>query len=116
MEFCDECGNLMLAATVDGKKVFKCKCGAVKELSEEKTQDYKIRKKIEHSPRDEVTNSKQITEWKDKNLRSTISNFKCRHCGYTKAQLETRQTRSADEGMTHFIICLGCGNMFKIGS
>ncbi|MFX1312538.1 MAG: zinc ribbon domain-containing protein, partial [Promethearchaeota archaeon] len=43
-------------------------------------------------------------------------NFKCPSCGYSKAHLVTRQTRSADEGMTHFIICLKCGRHIKIGS
>ena len=54
--------------------------------------------------------------WKEKNLRSTIKDFKCPICGYDKAHLETRQTRRADEGMTHFITCLKCGKMKKIGS
>lgn len=116
MEFCDECGGLMLPSKVDGRKVFKCKCGAIKEFSDEKSDQYKVKTKIEHSYREEVTNTKEITKWKEKNLESTIKNFRCRKCGYDKAQLETRQTRSADEGMTHFIICLKCGKMIKIGS
>jgi len=116
VEFCDECGSLMLPTMVDGKKVFKCKCGAIKPISEDKTEEYKIKTTIEHSVREEVTNIKDIMAWKEKNLRSTIKDFKCSRCGYTKAHLETRQTRSADEGMTHFITCLNCGKMYKIGS
>ena len=71
---------------------------------------------MEHSVRDELTTASEILKWKEENLKSTIKNFKCPKCGYDKAQLETRQTRSADEGMTHFIICLRCGKMIKIGS
>ena len=116
MEFCDECGGMMLPSTIDGEKVFKCKCGAIKPFSEERSESYKIKTKIEHSIRNEVVNVIDIMKWKDENLKSAIKDFKCRRCGYNKAQLETRQTRSADEGMTHFLICLKCGSMIKIGS
>jgi len=117
LEFCDECGGgMMLPSTVNGKKVFKCKCGATKPFTEEKSNSYRIKTKIEHSIREEVTNLNEFMKWKEVNLRSSIKNFKCRRCGYDKAHLETRQTRSADEGMTHFITCLKCGKMIKIGS
>ncbi len=107
---------MMLPSLVDGKKVFKCRCGAIKPFSAEKSESYKITTKIEHSIRDEVSNVSEMMRWKEEHLRSTIKNFKCPQCGYNKAHLETRQTRSADEGMTHFIICLKCGKMKKIGS
>jgi len=116
MEFCNECGGMMLPASINGKKVFKCKCGAIKPFSEGHSESYKLTTKIEHSVREEVTSLNELRDWKQENLKSSIKNFKCPRCGYDKAQLETRQTRSADEGMTHFIICLNCGKMKKIGS
>ena len=116
MEFCDECGSMMLPSTVEGKKVFKCRCGAIKDFSDDKSDAYRLTTKIEHSIRSEVTNLKEVIKWKEENLRSTIKNFKCPSCGYNKAHLETRQTRRADEGMTHFITCLKCGRHIKIGS
>ena len=116
MEFCDECGGMMLPSKVNGKKAFKCKCGAIKDFSEEKSGAYKLTRKIEHPVRNEVMNLTEVMNWKDQYLRSTIKDFKCPSCGYTKALLETRQTRSADEGMTHFITCLKCGRNIKIGS
>jgi DNA-directed RNA polymerase subunit M/transcription elongation factor TFIIS len=116
MEFCDECGGMMFPSSANGIKVFKCKCGAIKPFSEEKSGFYKFKTKIEHPARSELTNLTEIMAWKDKNLKSSIKNFKCPRCGYTKAHLETRQTRRADEGMTHFITCLKCGKMKKIGS
>ncbi len=116
MQFCDECGSMLLPSTVNGVKVFKCKCGAIKPLSETETESYKIKTVIEQPIRNEVTNLSDVMKWKEENLRSSIKNFKCSKCGYDKAHLETRQTRSADEGMTHFITCLKCGKMRKIGS
>jgi DNA-directed RNA polymerase subunit M len=116
MEFCDECGSLMMPSKKAGKNIFKCKCGAVKAFSKDQERSYKLKKRIKHSPKEELTSAAEILDWKDKNLKSTIKDFRCPKCGYDKAQLETRQTRSADEGMTHFIICLKCGKMLKIGS
>lgn len=118
VEFCDECGGLMLPTKDDiGKKIFKCKsCGKTKPLDIVEENHYTIKKKIEHSVRGEITSASAILKWKDENLKSAIKDFKCPKCGYNKAAIETRQTRSADEGMTHFIICLKCGKMKKIGS
>jgi DNA-directed RNA polymerase subunit M/transcription elongation factor TFIIS len=106
----------MFPSSLNGQKVFKCKCGYTKPFLEEKSESYKISTKILHPIRDEVTNLTDVMDWKEENLRSSIKNFKCPRCGYDKAHLETRQTRSADEGMTHFITCLKCGKMKKIGS
>lgn len=116
MEFCDKCGSMMLPSTLEGKVILKCKCGAIKPFSEETSESYKVHTKIEHPIRNEVTNLSEVLSWKEENLRSSIKDFKCPSCGYDKAHLETRQTRSADEGMTHFIICLKCGRHIKIGS
>lgn len=116
MEFCDECGGMMFPKTLNGQKVLKCKCGFTKPFQEENLKSYKISTKIDHPVREEVTVITDVMDWKEKNLRSSIKDFKCPRCGYDKAHLETRQTRSADEGMTHFITCLKCGKMKKIGS
>jgi len=117
MEFCDECGAFLLPSKgEDGKKVFRCKCGAIKPFSEEQTQNYRVSTKIEQPIRNEVTSVAEMLKWKDDHFTSSIKNFKCSQCGYDKAHIETRQTRSADEGMTHFITCLKCGKMRKKGS
>ena len=116
MEFCDECGGLMFPTEIDKKTVFKCKCGHVIPFSEEKSESYTIKKKGKQSLRNEVISASGMIKWKKENLRSAIKDFKCSKCGYTKASLFTSQRRSADEGMTHFIICLKCGKMIKIGS
>jgi len=116
MQYCDECGSMMLPSTVNSQKVFKCKCGYIKPLLEENADSYILKTKIKQPIREEVSNLTEVMKWKDEYLRSSIKGFRCRRCGYNKAHLETRQTRSADEGMTHFITCLKCGKMIKIGS
>ncbi|MHA1687913.1 MAG: transcription factor S [Promethearchaeota archaeon] len=116
VKFCDTCGGLMLPTTIEGKKMFKCKCGAVEPFDDQESDSYVLTTKVKHSAREEITNAAEILKWKEDNLRSSIKNFRCPKCGYDKCQLETRQTRRADEGMTHFIICLKCGKMIKIGS
>lgn len=39
--------------------------------------------------------------------------FKCRKCGSKKTQYYQMQTRSADEPMTTFVTCCGCGLKWK---
>lgn len=118
VEFCDDCGGMLLSSKdEDGNQVLKCRsCGWTRPIKESDGVEYTVKRKIEHSVREEVQSATAIMKWKDKYLKSVIKDFKCRKCGYDKAALETRQTRSADEGMTHFIICLKCGKMIKIGS
>ena len=40
--------------------------------------------------------------------------FQCRKCKSKKTTYYSLQTRSADEPMTNFITCLGCGNRWKM--
>ncbi len=47
MQFCDECGSMMLPSILNGEKVFKCKCGAIKPLSDTNSNSYKIKTIIE---------------------------------------------------------------------
>ncbi len=90
----------MPPSVINDQKVFKCKCGAIKPFSNNKSEAYIVSTKIKHPIRNEVTNLSEVMEWKEKNLRSSIKDFKCRKCGYDKANLKTRQTRSTDEEMT----------------
>jgi DNA-directed RNA polymerase subunit M/transcription elongation factor TFIIS len=117
VEFCEKCGNMLLPSKDEnGNKILKCRCGWTKIADEIQEEQYKVKTTIEHSVREELSSTSEILKWKDENLKSAIKNFKCKRCGYDKAGIETRQTRSADEGMTHFIVCLRCGSMRKIGS
>ena len=79
VEFCDECGSMMLPSTVGAgiglKRVLKCKCGAIKPI-DQGDGSYRLKTKIEHSLMEEITSTVDIVEWKEKNLRSTIKDFR----------------------------------------
>ena len=47
------------------------------------------------------------------NLEATTDTFTCRKCKSKKCSYYQMQTRSADEPMTIFIICLECGARWK---
>ena len=54
----------------------------------------------------------QLKEYKKNNIDATDL-YKCSKCGEKKCKLTQLQTRSADEPMTVFVVCLICGNTFK---
>ena len=86
MQFCDECGSMMLPTTVNSQKVFKCKCGYTKPLLEENVDSYILKTKIEQPIREEVSNLTEVMKWKEEYLRSSIKGFRCRRCGYPSSE------------------------------
>ncbi len=55
---------------------------------------------------------KHLKEYKEQNM-ATSTEYTCRKCGAKKVRVSSQQTRSADEGMTIFVVCLNCGNTWK---
>ena len=51
-----------------------------------------------------------------KNQGTETNLFKCGKCGKRKTTYTQLQTRSADEPMTTFVLCLDCGNRWKVCS
>lgn len=49
-----------------------------------------------------------------KNQGTESNLFKCGKCGKRKTTYTQLQTRSADEPMTTFVLCLDCGNRWKV--
>ena len=49
----------------------------------------------------------------EKSLMASTDLFECRRCGKRECTYREVQTRSADEPMTIFVLCLGCGNRWK---
>ncbi|WP_409200172.1 transcription factor S [Methanobrevibacter sp. DSM 116169] len=99
MEFCPECGGMLLP---DADKL-KCKCGFSKSLSG--TDGYEVSEKIE---------SKDNVIMKGEEI-STLptTNATCPKCGHDKAEWWLQQTRSADEAETRFLRCVSCKNTWR---
>jgi DNA-directed RNA polymerase subunit M/transcription elongation factor TFIIS len=116
LEFCDECGSLMFPSNFNGRKVFRCGCGVIKPFSKETSHLYKLNVKIEHPKEEELHNITEIIEWKEKYLKSEVTNFECPSCYHDKALIKTQQMRSAHKGMTQYLICLNCNTQIIIES
>lgn len=54
----------------------------------------------------------QLKEFKKNNIPTTEL-YTCRKCGQKKCKITETQSRSADEPMTSFIVCINCNNTFK---
>ena len=112
MDFCSECGSLLVTKKVKtGKQttlVLVCtKCG---HKLEESSENIKINgKTIEHSP-------KQLVSVLGKEIqRSTLPTIQsaCSRCGNNNAYAWQVQTRGADESSTQFLRCTNCGYTFR---
>ena len=99
MEFCPECGSMLLPT---GGKELKCSCGYTKELSK---KDYEVKEDIKAT--DNV-----IEKGEDVNTLPTTKAV-CPQCGHTEASWWLQQTRSADEAETRFFKCLECGHTWR---
>jgi DNA-directed RNA polymerase subunit M/transcription elongation factor TFIIS len=55
---------------------------------------------------------KKYIEQRENNIAYSDA-YKCYKCGESKSKITQAQTRSADEPMTTFVVCLVCHNTFK---
>ena len=55
---------------------------------------------------------KEYIEQRENNIAYSDA-YKCKKCGESKCKITQAQTRSADEPMTTFVVCLVCHNTFK---
>jgi len=101
MEFCPECGAMMLP---NGDK-FQCKCGHAKDLSKDEINQYAVTEKID--AKDTV-----IMKGEDIDTLPTTK-VTCPKCGHNKAFWWLQQTRSADEAETRFLRCMKCKHTWR---
>ena len=133
MEFCPDCGGMMLpfeeeiiiednkedntdvSAEAENdeeevekiiKRYLKCNsCGLKKDLSDDIKEEYSVEKKVESG--DTV-----IMRGDESGLRSTVREI-CPKCGHDRASYELLQTRSADEAPTRFFTCEKCHHKWR---
>jgi transcription elongation factor S-II len=61
-----------------------------------------------------LTRKKEYIEQRENNIAYSDA-YKCFKCGESKCKITQAQTRSADEPMTTFVVCVVCHNTFKFG-
>ena len=100
MEFCPECGAMMLP----NNGVLKCnKCGYSNELGNNK--EYEVSRDIKAEE-----TVKMLGE--DVNV-GPETNETCPECGHDKATYKLLQTRSADEAPTRIFTCTKCKHTWR---
>ena len=101
MEFCPECGAMLLP---NGDGVLTCNsCGYSEELAD--NNEYEVSANIEASE-----NVKMLGE--DIEV-GPVTNETCPECGNDKATYTMLQTRSADEAPTRIFKCTKCKHTWR---
>lgn len=112
VDFCPECESFAAPKKVEGgKKVLKCDfCGWEKPL-EDSSASLTITERFDHSLDKTLV---QDQDYYDQvfGAEKTKSCPRCKG----KMMLKSQQTRSADEGITHFWICVKCKKSIRIYS
>ncbi|MBD3405539.1 MAG: transcription factor S [Candidatus Lokiarchaeota archaeon] len=105
MQFCDECGAMMVPFTKeDGTRVLRCRsCGYI----ENPEGDMMVSQPIEKTPRDKII----VVE--DDSIPMPITKASCPKCGHNEAYYWTLQTRRGDEGATEFYRCTKCSSTWR---
>ncbi|MBR2558270.1 MAG: transcription factor S [Methanobrevibacter sp.] len=100
MEFCPECGAMLLP----NNGILKCNsCGYERNLTEE--NEYEVSGKI-----NETENVKMLGEDVDV---GPITTEVCPECGNDRATYKLLQTRSADEAPTRIFTCTKCKHTWR---
>jgi DNA-directed RNA polymerase subunit M/transcription elongation factor TFIIS len=69
VEFCKDCGGMMLPSKDKNRSILKCNsCGHIKPIKQQVIQSYKFNTEIHHPPGEEFKNLKKMKDWKKKKL------------------------------------------------
>ncbi len=99
MEFCPECGAMMLP----NNGILKCnKCGYSNKLGD--TNEYEVS--------EDIKAEETVKYVEDIDLGEGVTEI-CPKCGHDKATYELKQTRSADEAPTRFFTCKKCKHKWR---
>ncbi|MFB6265746.1 MAG: transcription factor S [Candidatus Nanohaloarchaea archaeon] len=103
MDFCDECGGIIVPEKKGDDTHFHCRnCG---EKYEKVGEEFEIREK---SGGDKAGVNVQADE-----ENRPVTDEECEECGNDEAYWWTEQTRSADEPPTRFYRCTECGHTWR---
>ena len=95
MEFCPECGAMLMPK----KGMVKCRCGYKKDLSKDDIEE-------QYTMEGEKNPQAKVIVTDNKNVALPTTKITCYKCGGTKGYWWTVQTRSAEEHLAQFkLIC-----------
>ena len=102
MEFCPECGKMLLAKEA---KLYCVKCGYEKKLNDDLKREYIV---------EEDVSDKQEMIVSDATVNTMpTTNGLCYRCHNRQLEWWMVQTRKADEATTIFYRCTKCGNTWR---
>lgn len=101
MEFCPECGTLLLPK----KGKLQCRCGYTKEIGDQEKEKYGLEEKPQES--------REIPVIEEEIQQMPTVRVECRKCGNMVAYYWMLQTRSADEPATKFFRCTKCKHTWR---
>jgi DNA-directed RNA polymerase subunit M len=104
MQFCDECGSMMVSR--DGEMVCTS-CGASAEQDDELAEQFVS---TEAQSDAEVIETEEGADFEGK---PTATDVVCDECGHGEAWYTIKQTASADEPPTRFFKCKECGYRWR---
>lgn len=107
MDFCDECGGMLVSEKTDDGNVMKCRnCGEIQDANEE---DYKVTEEKEDDPMARLN----VNEDGEGETMNPTTEKECPKCGNMECEFWMEQTRASDEPPTRFYRCTDCGNVHK---
>ncbi|WP_101295001.1 transcription factor S [Halegenticoccus soli] len=104
MQFCDECGSMMVNR--DGEMVCR-NCGATADRDEDLAAKFVS---TEEQTDDDVIETEEGADFEGK---PTANDVTCDKCGHGAAWYTIKQTASADEPPTRFFKCKECGYRWR---
>ncbi|MFW9909748.1 MAG: transcription factor S [Candidatus Thorarchaeota archaeon] len=105
MQFCDDCGSMMMPfVDEDGNNQLKCRsCGHVKKGKTNLT----VSQTVKRTARDKIV----VVD--DESIPMPKTAAACPKCGNNEAYYWTVQTRRGDEGATEFYRCTECKTTWR---
>ena len=108
MEFCPQCGSLLVPENRDGRKILTCKkCGTSRDAAGS-SGSYVLSK--------EMGEKDNVVVIREEVVPYPITKASCRKCGNGEAYYYSVQTRGGDESETVYMTCTKCKHVWKVTS